>query len=80
SKTGDEAHNLVVSIRQALTLLRKVGANANAVLLNPADAEKIDLLEDANKRFLGNGPFAVGPSTIWSRTIVECDQLAAGKV
>lgn len=80
SKTGDEAHNLVVSIRQALTLLRKVGANANAVLLNPADAEKIDLLEDANKRFLGNGPFAVGPSTIWSRPIVECDQLAAGKV
>ncbi|WP_419773057.1 phage major capsid protein, partial [Lactobacillus gasseri] len=40
----------------------------------------MDLLEDANKRFLGNGPFAVGPSTIWSRTIVECDQLAAGKV
>ena len=80
SKTGDEAHNLVVGIRQALTKLHKVGASANAVLINPEDAEKIDLLEDANKRFLGNGPFALGPSTIWSRPIVECDQIAAGKV
>lgn len=80
AKTGDEAHNLVVAIRGALTKLRKVGAFANAVLVNPEDAEKIDLLEDTTKRFMGNGPFAIGPSTIWGRPIVECDQIAAGKV
>lgn len=79
SKTGDEGHNLVVAIRKALTKLRTVGASANAILLNPADAEKIDLIEDKNARFLGNGPFALGPTNVWSRPIIECDQLAQGK-
>lgn len=78
SNTSDEARNLVIAIRQAITKLRKVGAQANAILLNPEDAEKIDLMEDVNKRFMGNGPFGTGPTTVWSRPIVECDQIDAG--
>lgn len=80
SKADDEARNIVIAIRKALTKLKHVGAAANAILVNPEDAEKIDLMEDVNKRFLGNGPFGVGPSTVWGRPIVESEQIEAGKI
>ena len=80
SKTGDEAMNLVKEIRRSLTKLRKVGAAANAILINPEDAEKIDLLQDTTNRFFGNGPWGTGPTTVWGRPLVECEQVAAGKV
>ena len=79
AKAGDEARNLVVAIRKSLTKLRKVGATASAILVNPEDAEKIDLMTDVNKRFMGNGPFGTGPTTVWGRPLVECDQIEAGK-
>nr|DAQ54950.1 MAG TPA: major capsid protein [Caudoviricetes sp.] len=79
TKADDEARNLVVAIRQSLTKLRAVGATASAILVNPEDAEKIDLMTDVNKRFMGNGPFGTGPTTVWGRPLVECDQIAAGK-
>ena len=79
TKADDEARNLVVAIRQSLTKLRKVGATASAILVNPEDAEKIDLMTDVNKRFMGNGPFGTGPTTVWGRPLVECDQIEAGK-
>ena len=62
-----------------LTKLRAVGATASAILVNPEDAEKIDLMTDVNKRFMGNGPFGIGPTTVWGRPLVECDQIEAGK-
>lgn len=80
SKTDDEARNLVIAIRKSLTQLHKVGANPTAILINPDDAEKIDLMEDANKRWIGNGPFQIGPTMVWSRPLVECDQIDPGKV
>lgn len=80
SKTGDEAMNLVKEIRRSLTKLRKVGAAANAILINPEDAEKIDLMQDTTNRFFGNGPWGTGPTTVWGRPLVECEQVAAGKV
>ena len=80
TKADDEARNIVIAIRQSLTKLRNVGASANAILINPADAEKIDLMEDVNKRFMGNGPFGIGPTTVWSRPLVECDQVSEGKI
>lgn len=80
SKTGDEAMNLVKEIRRSLTKLRKVGAAANAILINPEDAEKIDLMQDTTNRFFGNGPWGTGPTTVWGKPLVECEQVAAGKV
>lgn len=80
SKAGDEAMNLVKAIRRSLTKLRKVGAAANAILVNPEDAEKIDLMQDTNNRFYGNGPWGTGPTTVWGRPLVESEQVAAGKV
>lgn len=80
SRIGDEAKNLILAIRRALTKLTHVGSSANAILINPADAEKIDLLQDTQGRFLGNGPWASGPSTVWSRPLVESEQVDEGKI
>jgi HK97 family phage major capsid protein len=71
--------DLIVAVRQSITLLKHVGATNLSVLVSPEDAEAIDLLRDANERFYGAGPFGVGPSTLWNRAIVESEQLEQGQ-
>ena len=72
------AMSLIEAVRKSLTKLKNVGAATNAVLVSPEDAEAIDLLRDANERFYGQGPFGIGPSTLWGRPLVESDQLKQG--
>jgi HK97 family phage major capsid protein len=79
SYTGTSAMDLIVAVRQSITLLKHVGATNLSVLVSPEDAEAIDLLRDANERFYGAGPFGVGPSTLWNRAIVESEQLEQGQ-
>ena len=40
-------------------------AQPTAFLLNVEDDEAIDLERDGQGRFFGNGPFSVGPNTLW---------------
>ncbi len=62
------ATDIPTTIRKAITKLRVTSdTEVQAVVLNPADDEKLDLLQDANQRYYGNGPFGAGPSTIWGR-------------
>lgn len=79
SYTGTTALDLIVAIRQSITMLKHVGATNLSVLVSPQDAEAIDVLRDANERFYGNGPFGIGPTTLWGRPIVESEQLDAGQ-
>lgn len=56
----------ITTIRKAKTLLSTTSNTiSQAVVLNPEDDEAFDLAQDAQKRYYGNGPFGVGPSTIW---------------
>jgi HK97 family phage major capsid protein len=56
----------VTTIRKAITKVRVVGrARPTAVGISPATDEELDLLQDANDRYYGGGPFNAGPSTIW---------------
>lgn len=80
SKSGDEAMNITVAVRKALTKLTHVGAQANAILINPADAEKIDLMKDSQGRFYGQGPFSTGPTMLWGRPFVQSEQIDEGKL
>ena len=73
------ALSLIEAVRKSITKLKHVGAQINAVLVSPEDAEAIDLLRDSNERFYGSGPFGVGPTTLWGRPIVESEQLAQGQ-
>lgn len=62
--------NIVKTIRKALTKVRKYG-RANAVLVSPGTAERIDLLQMSTGQFFGGGPFGPSNPTIWRQPIVE---------
>lgn len=67
------------SFRQAITKVRVTGrAIPNGVLVNPAQAEKIDTSKDAQNRFYGAGPFGAGPRTLWGYPVVESEAITAG--
>lgn len=62
------------TVRKAITRCRVNGrAVPTGIALHPADDEMIDLQRDDNDRFFGNGPFGMGPSTIWGvpRVVTE---------
>lgn len=71
--------DLLETIRKAKTKARTVGrVRANGIVLNPEDAERLDLLKGADQ-FYGPGPFAAnGIRTVWGLPIVESEALAAG--
>lgn len=73
------ATDVLTTVRKGVTKARTVGrVNPNAIVLNPADAEAIDLLKDANDRFYFGGPFAVGSTPLWGLPVVESETVAAG--
>ncbi|TDC02605.1 phage major capsid protein [Micromonospora fluostatini] len=78
---GADARAQVVAIRQAITRVTRLrGGQVTAVLMSPEDDEAWDLLKDNQERFLGQGPFGVGPSTSWGRARALSERLAPGTV
>ncbi|PZE31776.1 phage major capsid protein [Curtobacterium sp. MCLR17_042] len=75
---GTDPVKIPVSIRKALTALDEVGAQVTGIVLNPADAEVLDLMQDGNQRFYGNGPFGAGPRTLWGRPYVTAQAIPEG--
>lgn len=71
--------DLVTTIRRAITLLEETSdTETSVVLLNPRDAERLDLLKDDVGRYYGNGPFGSGPGTIWGRARATSSKIAEG--
>lgn len=68
----------IVTIRKAITKARLYGP-VTGVVLSAEDDEAIDLAQDANERFYGNGPFGLGPNTIWGAPRIVSQKLAAGQ-
>lgn len=67
------------AIRKAITKARTVGRVApSAILLNPADMEKVDLLKDTTGQYLGSGPFSGLIRTMWGVPLVESEAATAG--
>lgn len=74
------ATDLFTTTRKAITKARTVGrVNPNAWVVNPADAEAIDLLKDLEGRYYYGGPFAIGQRTLWGRPVVESEDQPAGQ-
>ena len=68
------------TVRKAITKLRMTsGANIRGVLLNPEDDETWDLIKDSTGRYLGNGPFAGGPSTAWGYERINSQSIQVGQ-
>jgi len=73
------ATDLFTSVRKGVTKLRTVGrVNPSALLVNPADAEKIDLLKDANNVYYYGGPQVIGQRTLWGVPVVESETMSEG--
>lgn len=73
------ATDAVTSLRKAKTLLANTSnALAQAVVLNPEDDEAFDLIKDTNGRYLGNGPWGAGPSSIWAVPRVTSNRIPVG--
>lgn len=72
--------DLVTTVRKAKTLLRETSRTIpQAILMNPEDAEAVDLLKDGNERYYGNGPFGVGPETLWGVPRIESSAIPVGQ-
>lgn len=73
------ATNIFDSVRKGITKIRTVGrANPTAVVMNPVDAEGVDLAKDAEQRYYYGGPSAIGNRTLWGVPVVESESQAAG--
>jgi HK97 family phage major capsid protein len=53
----------------------------NAVALHPEEVEVIDLAREGagTGQFLGAGPFALGPRTLWGLPIIETEAITPGR-
>ncbi|WP_280301972.1 phage major capsid protein [Nocardia neocaledoniensis] len=66
----------VKAIRKGITkVVRLDGGKVDAIVISPEMDEAIDLLQDANERFYGQGPFGSGPNTLWGRPRVTSERL-----
>lgn len=62
--------NILVTIRKALTKVRRFG-RPNAVLVSPTNAERIDLLRTSTGAYLGPGAFGPAFASIWRTPLIE---------
>ncbi|MFE3326890.1 phage major capsid protein [Streptomyces sp. NPDC059176] len=70
----------LTTTRKAKTKVRTVGRSmANAYLLNPADVETIDLLQDNEARYYFGGPAGSGGAgTLWGVPVIETEAVPSG--
>ena len=74
------ATDLFTSIRKGITKARTVGrVNPTGIVVNPLDAETIDLTKDADGRYYYGGPFSIGQRTLWGLPVVESETQPAGE-
>ncbi|MBF6135869.1 phage major capsid protein [Nocardia otitidiscaviarum] len=71
--------DVFTSLRKAVTKARTVGrVNPTAIVMNPVDAEGIDLTKDANGRYYYGGPFSIDALRVWRLPVVESETQPAG--
>lgn len=81
-QTQSYTTDLFTTVRKAITKARTNGrVNPNGIVMNPADVETMDLARDGASagqgKFLGAGPFAMGPRTLWGIPVVESEAISA---
>jgi HK97 family phage major capsid protein len=71
--------NILTTTRKARTKVRTVGRSIpTAYVLNPADWEIIDLLQDNEARYYFGGPARQGQPTLWGLPVIESEAVPAG--
>lgn len=73
------ATDFITTTRKAVTKAKTVGrVTPTAWVLNPADAEALDLLKDGESRYYYGGPQDIGQRTLWGYPVVESESQASG--
>lgn len=75
---GEASDTIADAIRRALTDIALEYYNADAVVMNPADGEALELLKDTNGNYLAMYDSAQG--RIWRVPVVESQVITAGTV
>ncbi len=71
--------DILTTIRKARTAIQTTGrSNPTALVINPADAETIDLLKDDQGRYYYGGPAEGGVMRVWRVPVVESETIAEG--
>lgn len=71
--------DILTTLRKAKTKVRTVGrSRATAYAMNPADWEKVDLLQDNEARYYFGGPAREGQPTLWGLPVVESEAITEG--
>lgn len=71
--------DILTTTRKARTKVRTVGRSIpSAYVLNPADWEQIDLLQDNEARYFFGGPQRLGQPTLWGLPVIESEAMPAG--
>ncbi|RBQ00064.1 phage major capsid protein [Bifidobacterium xylocopae] len=74
--------DVVTTVSHAITQLQQAvsGIGVQAVVMNPADNEALNLMKDKNDRYLSNAPFATGPFTLFGVPRITSSIVPQGKV
>jgi HK97 family phage major capsid protein len=78
---GASNDDRIAAIFRQMTAIRTTSwIDPDAILINPADWQTIQLSKDADGRYIGGGPFsaAAGPS-LWGLPVVSTPAIAQGK-
>ncbi|MCX8673000.1 phage major capsid protein [Bifidobacterium sp. B4001] len=73
--------DIVHTVSHAITKLQQLvpGISIQAIVLNPADNEALNLMQDKNDRYLSNAPFATGPFTLFGVPRITSSIVPQGK-
>ena len=73
--------DIVHTVSHAITQLQQLvpGISVQAIVLNPADNEALNLMQDKNDRYLSNAPFATGPFTLFGVPRITSSIVPKGK-
>ncbi len=77
---GTAPMDIVKGVRRAITKVTRkaIGGSVTAVLISPEDDEEIDLMQDNQERFFGQGPFGGTIPTLWGRPRITSELIQPG--
>lgn len=76
---GDTNQTALDTIRKAITQLALAEHVASGVVLNPRDAEALELAKDGEQRYMGVVVYISGKPYVWRIPIAESNAMSAGQ-
>lgn len=72
--------NIFATARRMITQVEALGSETTGYIVSPEIAERLDLATTNTGRYLGAGPFQMGPDTLWGRPRVTVPGVPADTI